>query len=172
MPTAYLLLEDGGRLRLEDGSGAVLLESSGAAPAESGTPAAAWGVIAGLRRWAARAGGRLWPVKPGVRAWKARAGPMADLQSDPITKAAGDLVWLEADFGDLPELNAADPETIDDCDFPAVSGLTIEGTELVGTYRVGAWFSGGTAGTTYTVVCEVTLSSGAEISRALPLKVE
>lgn len=94
---------------------------------------------------------------------------MTETFAGTIFKTPGDRVWLVFDFGNLPELLAG--ATIAALSVPQPVGLTVTGVVLVGTYKVGAWYSSGVDGTDYTVTCTITLSDGTIIARTGTLKV-
>lgn len=94
---------------------------------------------------------------------------MSDTWAGELKKTPGDKLWLEFDLGNLKEIAAG--AAIQSATIPAVADLTIEGSAVVGTHAVGAWYSGGADGTDYDVLVNVTLSDGSKIAPTGTLRV-
>ena len=68
-------------------------------------------------------------------------------------------------------LDSTAPETISSHTITVATGLTKDSdSESAGVVTV--WLSGGTAGTTYTVACEITTSKGRTDERTIIIKVK
>lgn len=110
-----------------------------------------------------------WVAEPGLRWWHAGVG-MGVMVRNEIRKTEGDRLRLGIDWGDVPELWAG--ATLSSVAISASpSGLTIASQQNDTAYRTSAVFSGGAAGTTYSVTWSATLSSGSVVSRTADLKV-
>jgi hypothetical protein len=64
----------------------------------------------------------------------------------------------------------ASGETISEASVIATSGLTVNSSTVSGS-RVSAWVSGGTAGQSYAVKCQVTTSAGRTDARSITITV-
>lgn len=100
-------------------------------------------------------------------------GDSSRLVRNDLTKAAGDTITAEMDFGDFAELWAG--AVAQSCTVSAPAGLTVvsPGTVNSGGYAVSSKITGGVAGTDYGVTFTATLSdAGATvIARTGVLKV-
>jgi len=112
-----------------------------------------------------------------------RKGWFADMpdslayQIPTLTKVAAENRVYLVDFSKYPEIVAG--ETIASSTVPAVTGLTLGSTSTISTATDGVpagkgvkfTISGGTAGTTYSVDCQMTTSGGSVLVRRFQLQV-
>lgn len=97
--------------------------------------------------------------------WIMHTASEADLDSETLYKRDGDTLWLAWDACQLPEITDGSA-TIASADIDlSGSGLTLAG-QLTEDTEVGAYYSGGTAGTTYTVTITATLSDDTVYERS------
>lgn len=92
-----------------------------------------------------------------------------------ITKLAGDTVLLSFDFGDMPEIIAgatvAVITSIEVCPIDPTLPVLVSQKTIVRGYKVQGLYTGGAAGTDYTVTCSVVLSDNSVLVRTGTLKV-
>lgn len=89
------------------------------------------------------------------------------------TRDPADVDYVIFDFASLTNGTGrsdwlASGETISSYTATVDSGLTKDSDETVNTATgVRVWYSGGTAGTSYTITCAITTSDGREASRSI-----
>lgn len=100
--------------------------------------------------------------------WYMHAAADSTLTAQTLYKNDGDIVWLEWDASGLPEVRAG--ATVSTATLSITSGVTISG-QSTGDTTVGAFYTGGTAGTSYTATILATLSDGTVYERSGTLTV-